>query len=67
MTGDRTKDDATAAPTHTDRLHAKRQPPRSELHHVDRTAEAFIQQRPFAALFAAVVAGYLVARLASRY
>jgi hypothetical protein len=40
---------------------------RSELHHVDRNAQAFIQQRPFAAMCAAVLAGYLFARLASRY
>jgi ElaB/YqjD/DUF883 family membrane-anchored ribosome-binding protein len=39
---------------------------RSELEGFDRQFRAFVKERPFVALFGAIAAGYLVARLVSR-
>jgi len=39
---------------------------RSELHDLDRHARQFVRERPLAALLAALAAGFLVGRMASR-
>ena len=39
----------------------------SQLRTIDERARCLLQERPFAALLAAAAAGYVLARIASRY
>ena len=67
MSGNGSTEAEGGLPAYRARLQAQMRQARSELGHVDRDVQAFIKQRPFVALFGAVVAGFFLARLASRY